>query len=214
MPFFENVLFGRMRFADRKMSTRKGNILKLQEVLDEAVQRSRDIIKERGDAIQTNDPQALAEMMGIGAVVYGILSQNRKMDIVFDWDKMLSFEGNSAPYLQYTHARARSVLRKAGVDQVDLPEAIDAFTAHERTLVLLLLQFPSVLEEARVTHMPHKLAHFLYELCQSFNAFYNTDPILKAQGAQKDLRLGLTSFTASVLKTGAQLLTLRVPERM
>ena len=214
LPEFENVLFGRMRFSDGKMSTRKGTVLKLEHVLDEAVERARAIIKERGESIQTDDAEDLAEMMGTGALVYGILSQNRKMDIVFDWDKMLSFEGNSAPYLQYTHARARSVLRKADEGAPDLPKTIDAFSPKERSLVALLLQFPATLDDARATHMPHKLATYLYELCQEFNGFYGSEPILKAEGTQRSLRLALTSFTATVLKTGAELLTLRVPERM
>jgi arginyl-tRNA synthetase len=214
LPAFENILFGRMRFADKSMSTRKGNILKLEEVLDEAVKRAAAIIQERGEAIQTDDPKELAEMMGIGALVYGILSQNRKMDIVFDWDKMLSFEGNSAPYLQYTHARAKSVLRKAGQSDAALPSTTNAFTAHERNLATTLLQFECVLAAARAEHLPHKIANYLYALCQDFNAFYNTDPILTATGATRDVRLSLTALTAGVLKTGAELLTMRVPERM
>lgn len=214
LPEFENVLTGRMRFADKSMSTRKGNILRLKEVLEEAVSRAEKIIEERGDSIQTDDPKDLADMIGIGAVAYGILSQNRKMDMVFDWDKMLSFEGNSAPYLQYTHARARSVLRKAE----DAPSAKDPKIAElsgtERLLIRTLLLLPSVLEDARDNRMPHKLANYLYQLCQDFNAFYNVDPILKAEGPARAFRLSLTSLTADVLKTGAELLTLRVPERM
>ncbi len=214
LPEFENVLFGRMRFVDKSMSTRKGNILNLEQVLDEAVQRAEKIIREREETVQTDDPKELAEMMGIGALVYGILSQNRKMDLVFDWDKMLSFEGNSAPYIQYTHARARSVLRKAKTDAAELPKDIDSLTEKERLLIGTLLQFSKVLDEALETHMPHKIANYLYELCQDYNAFYNSEPILKAEEPSKSLRLALTSFTASVLKTGARILTLRVPERM
>ena len=191
-----------------------GNILKLEEVLDEAVKRADAIIKERGETIQSEDPKELADMMGIGAVVYGILSQNRKMNMVFDWDKMLSFEGNSAPYIQYTHARAKSVLRKAETDAVDLPEEIGSLTEKERILIGTLLQFSTVLQEAMESNMPHKIATYLYELSQDFNAFYNSDPILKAPEPEKTLRLALTSFTASVLKTGATILTLRVPDRM
>ena len=212
LPHFENVLFGRMRFADQKMSTRKGTVMKLEHVVDEAVARATAIIDERGEAIQTDDAAALAEMMGSGALVYGILSQNRKMDIVFDWDKFLTFEGNSAPYLQYTHARASSVLRKA--ESQGALEANGALGASDRALVSMLLQFPAALDAARTEHLPHKLAHYLYELCQHFNAFYNASPILKASAAERDLRLGLTALTASVLKTGAELLTLRVPDRM
>lgn len=213
---FENVLFGRMRFADKAMSTRKGNILKLEDALDEAVSRADALIKERGDKIQTDDAKALGEMMGVGALVYGILSQNRKMDMVFDWDKMLSFEGNSAPYLQYTHARARSVLRKADSVMGNGLSVMGTVTlsTSERILMGTLMQFPRVLVEARSEHLPHKLANFLYQLCQDFNSFYNTENILNAEVEQRDFRLHLTSLTATVLKTGAELLTLRVPERM
>jgi len=212
LPHLEHVVVGRMRFADRSMSTRKGNILRLREFLDESVTRATAVIKEHGEGIHTDDPEALAEMMGIGAVVYGIVSQNRRMDMVFDLEKFLSFEGNSAPYLQYTHARAKSVLGKAGdIGSVkDIAELSDA----ERALINMLLKFAVALEEARATHMPHTLANFLYSLCQQFNAFYNAEPILKAPEPQKALRLHLTELTATVLKTGASLLTLSVPDRM
>lgn len=214
LPEFENVLVGRMRFADKKMSTRAGTVLKLEEVLDEAVARAEKVIAEHGEKIQADDEADLGEMMGIGAVAYGILSQNRKMDMVFDWDKMLSFEGNSAPYLQYTHARTRSVLRKAEVTNPAFPTEVSSLTEKERTLIGALLQFARVLEDARVAHMPHLLSNYLYALAQDYNAFYNSDPILQAEEPFKSLRLALTSLTASVLKTGAELLTIRVPDRM
>ncbi len=212
-PRQEHIAFGRMRFADGSMSTRKGNILKLEHVIDEAVKRAAEIIKDRGDAIQTDNPEELAEMMGVGALVYGILSQNRKMDMVFDWDKMLSFEGNSAPYLQYTHARARSVLRKAESEGASAP-TIETFTPHERGLILTLLKYPSVLDAARTEHLPHKLANYLYDLCQTFNAFYNVEPIIQADEPSRSLRLFLCRSVADVLRSGASLLTIRVPDRM
>ncbi|MDD5041551.1 MAG: arginine--tRNA ligase [Candidatus Peribacteraceae bacterium] len=214
LPLLEHVVFGRMRFADQSMSTRKGTVLKLEHVLDEAVARAAEVIAEHRDSIQTDDEKALAEMMGTGALVYGILSQNRRMDLVFDWKKVLALEGNSAPYLQYTHARAHSVLRKAGVTDPAAPEKVPALTVHERSLVGTLLRFAEVLEDARAQRMPHTLANYLCELCQEFNSFYNTEPILKAEGATKALRLSLTALSVRVLKTGAELLTLRVPERM
>jgi arginyl-tRNA synthetase len=213
LPELEHVSIGRMRFADKSMSTRKGNILKLEHVLDEAVARAAEIIKERGETIQTDNPEELAEMMGVGALVYGILSQNRKMDMVFDWEKMLSFEGNSAPYLQYTHARARSVLRKAGVEKVTV-ESADDFTTHERALLTTLLQYPLVLKEATTDHLPHKLANYLYQLCQDYNAFYNSDTILQAEEPSRSLRLHLTAVAADILRSGASILTIRVPDRM
>jgi arginyl-tRNA synthetase len=216
LPYLEHVVFGRMRFADGSMSTRKGTVLKLEDVLTEAVRRAKEVITEHRDTIQTDDEEALAEMMGVGALVYGILSQNRKMDIVFDWKKMLSFEGNSAPYLQYTHARAKSVLRKANDETAEpsMPEDVAALTAAERILLRSILLFPSTVEEARELKMPHKLANYLYQLSQDFNAFYNVEPILKAEGETRLLRLALTARTASVLRTGAELLTLRLPDRM
>lgn len=214
MPVHEHTVFGRMRFEGVAMSTRKGTSLRMRLLLDEAVKRASAIIAERGDAIQADDPKDLAEMMGIGAVAYGILSQNRTMDIVFDWDRMLSFEGNSAPYLQYTHARARSVLRKAEEKGEVSLSSIDSLEPEDRELLLMLLKFPAVLTESRDTRMPHRLANYLYALCQSFNAFYNKAPILQAPVSIRALRLSLTASVADVLRTGASLLTIRVPDRM
>ena len=209
---FTNVLVGRMRYADKSMSTRKGNVLKLEEVLAEAVKKAEEKIAEHGDQIQSDDPDALATMMGIGAVSYGIVSQNRKQDIVFDWDKMLSFEGNSAPYIQYTHARARSVVAKAG--ETGEPKSIDSLTKKERGLLNTLLKFDGVLNEAKEARMPHILANYLFELCQSFNTFYNDESILKADEPVRNLRVYITDLTADVLKVGAGLLTISVPDRM
>src|SRR3989338_2158313 len=159
LPELEHTVFGRMRFKDKSLSTRKGTMLKLEDVLDEAVARAPGGVPARGGSLQTDDAPGLAEMMGVGAVTYGILSQNRKMDMVFDWEKFLSFDGNSAPYLQYTHARARSVLRKAGVQNVqgdgDLPDNAGVFPAKERSLISSLLEFRRVLEEACAARMPH-----------------------------------------------------------
>lgn len=214
LPEFENVLFGRMRFVDGKMSTRKGTVLKLEHVLDEAVDRARDVIKERGEAIQTDDPEALAEMIGVGSLVFGILSQNRKMELVFDWEKFLSFDGVSAPYLQYSYARSKSVLRKAGDEAAAVPASVSSLETHDRALVATLLEFPEVLAKATNERLPHTLAQYLIRLCQEFNGFYGASPILTAEGTTKALRLHLTSVTASVLETGARLLTLRLPERM
>jgi arginyl-tRNA synthetase len=135
------------------------------------------------------------------------------MDMVFDWDKMLSFEGNSAPYLQYTHARAKSVLRKAGSEGKE-DAKVETLSSQERFLLKSLLQFGDILEEARSEHLPHKLTVYLYSVCQAFNGFYHSDDILTAPEHQRVVRLSLTSLTAQVLKTGAELLTIRVPERM
>lgn len=216
IPHLEHVVFGRMRFPDKAMSTRKGTVLKLEEVLDEAVQRADTLIAEHESEVSGGERECLAEMMGVGSVVYTILSQSRTSDIVFTWEKALAFEGNSAPYLQYTHARTRSVLRKAGVasSDTDLPKDLRRVEPPEALLLRALLQFPSVLEEARRDAMPHKLTQFLYQLCQSYNRLYNVLPILEAGEPQRAWRLVLTALTADVLRTGTELLTLRVPDRM
>jgi len=213
LPELEHTVFGHMRFADAAMSTRKGTALKLEAVIDRAVEKARKVIDEHRETIKTDDAEKLAEMMGVGALVYGILSQNRKMDIVFDWDKMLSFEGNSAPYLQYSYARARSVLRKAGSDEIKNSKTGD-LTPKDRYLLKNILLFPETLADARDSRMPHRLTNYLYGLCQAFNSFYNTEPILQAEKDLRQFRLNLTALTARVIKTGAEILTLRVPERM
>lgn len=217
MPELIHIDFGRMRFADRSMSTRKGNILKLEHVLDEAVARARETIRTHRESIDVQDEDSLAEMMGVGALVYGVLSQNRRQDMVFDWEKMLSFEGNSAPYLMYTNARAKSILRKSGSSATEMPKADSLpaeLTKGERELIRALLAFPADLEEARKSAMPHVVANSLFSLCQAFNHFYHTEQILKASDSEKELRLALTSLTSRVLCQGATLLTLVLPDQM
>lgn len=214
LPEFLNVLFGRMSFPDKSMSTRKGNILKLEDVLNEAVRRADKLIQEHESDVSGSEREDLAEMMGVGAFVYSILSQSRKSNIVFTWEKALTFEGNSGPYLQYTHARARSVLRKSGVSGAKIPNAVEALALPEIRLMRHLAQFSSVIEEARADAMPHKVAQYLFTLSQEFNSLYNALPILDAPEPERSLRLALTELTADTLKTGANLLTLRVPDRM
>jgi arginyl-tRNA synthetase len=214
LPELEHVIFGRMSFPEKKMSTRKGNILRLEDALDEAVKRADALIAEKESEVQGEERGELADMVGIGSFVYSILSQSRKQNITFTWDKALSFEGNSGPYLQYTHARARSILRKAEIEKIDPPSTIDSLETLEILLMRHMAKFPQILEEARAEAMPHKLTNFLFELCQNYNSFYNSLPIVKAHEPQRTLRLALSYLTADILKTGAGLLTMRVPDRM
>ena len=214
MDHEKHIVYGRMSFPDKSMSTRKGNIIQLEAALDEAVKRADKLIEEKESEVSGSERDDLSEIMGIGAFVYSILSQNRKQNIVFTWDKALTFDGNSGPYLQYTHARARSVLKKAGVESIDPPSTISDIETQELLLMRCLMRFPLVLEEARSEAMPHKLTQYLYELSQNFNSFYNALPILKANESVKAFRLALTSLTADIIKAGAELLTLRVPNRM
>lgn len=211
---FENILVGRMRFADKSMSTRKGNVLRLSELLDEAVTKATTAIKDHGDAVQTDDTKQLAEYMGIGAVSYGILSQNRKQDLVFDWDRFLALDGNSAPYLQYTYARAKSVLAKAECDSLFEIPTLDQLTPKERELLNTISRWPQIITQARESHLPHLLCTYLYSLCQVFNSFYSVEPILQAEESGRVLRLNLVYLTTTVLHSGAAILTISLPERM
>jgi len=214
LPELEHVVIGRMSFPDKSMSTRKGNIIQLEKALDEAVLRADALIAEKASEIEGAERKELSEIVGIGAFVYSVLNQNRKQNMIFTWEKALTFEGNSGPYLQYTHARARSVLRKAEIEKINPPQSVPSLENHEILLMRKMAQFPNVLEEARAEAMPHKLANYLYSLCQDYNSFYNTLPILNAEEPARALRLALTGLSADILKCGAEILTLRVPDRM
>jgi arginyl-tRNA synthetase len=225
-----------MNFADKKMSTRKGNIIALNEVLKEAVQRAQILILEK-DGGNTGTKKAnplLAQAIGVGAVKYNILSQNRITDIVFDWDRMLSLEGNSAPYIQYTYARSRSILKKSEewkdkkIDrerQIDLFQAIEsdeagqsteqAGAAHSEKLLRKLIQFPEALLRTAQEYKPNLLCQYLYELAQTFNAFYHSAPVLQTENKEiRAHRLKLVRATATILEKGLELLGIEAVEKM
>ncbi|MBU1017510.1 arginine--tRNA ligase [Patescibacteria group bacterium] len=213
-----HVDFGRMRFKDSSMSTRKGNIVMLNEVLDEAEKRSLALVNEKGAELSGDEKKELSRIMGIGAVRYSILHQNRISDMTFDWDQMLSLDGNSAPYLMYTVARAKSIVRKADLDSLDSSDfknfnlilSEDA----ETKVVLDLLQYPEALERATEEFRPNHIANFLYQLAQDFNTLYNALPVLKAEDSLKKSRLLITAAVIRLMEDAFGLLGLEVPEKM
>lgn len=211
-----HVEFGRMQFKDGQMSTRKGNILLLSEVLDEAEHRALKRIEEKGIELSSEEKIALSKIMGINSVKYNILSQNRATNITFDWDKMLSFEGNSAPYLMYTVARAKSIFRKGELEikdclTFDLKLSLDV----EKGLMIHLLMYPDSLKRATTEFKPNHIANYLYELASAFNSFYNGNSILQADSEDlKNSRLLLTAAVIQVMEDGFGLLGMKVPERM
>jgi arginyl-tRNA synthetase len=215
-----HVSFGRMQFADRKMSTRKGNILPLEEVLDEAMERARKLLEEKRSELPETEKKELSETIGIGAVKYAILSQNRSTNITFDWDKIISLEGNSAPYVQYTYARGRSVLGKAISDErsaistATLDFGLWTLDLPERSLLLHLIAFPEAVERSCEEFKPNLIANYLYALAQKFNHFYNVSPILDAPKDKQELRLKITDAVCNILQLGLNLLGIKVPERM
>lgn len=209
----EHIVFGRMNLPEGRMSTRKGQGILLDEVLNEAQERAENLLAEKSPHLK--DQKDLARTIGTGALKYAILSQNRTTNITFQWDKMLSLEGNSGPYLQYTYARARSILRKqseSGEETSELnPQAQKAY----RDLLRHLPKFREQIQLAASEYKPNLLANFIYELAQKFNTFYALVPVLKiADQKEKHTRLKLVEAVSQILKTGLNLLCVEVIEEM
>jgi len=211
-----HVPFGVMRFPDGIFSTRKGNVIRLTDLLDEAAKRARAIVDEKNPELPDAEKDAVAEMVGTGAVKYADLSQNRTSTFIFEWDRVLSFEGNTAPYLQYTYARIRSILRKAETQGVQLDPAAKLLVTDpaERALATQMLQFPTAALKAAENFTPNIVADYLFTLAQAYNTFYNTLPVLKAEREVLQSRLLLCDRVSRVLKNGLGLLGIGAPERM
>lgn len=211
-----HVGFGRMQFKDGQMSTRKGNIIMLSQLLDEAEVRARKLIEEKKVELDEKGKAELARVVGVGSVKYNILHQNRAQNITFDWDKMLSFEGNSAPYLMYTIARMKSIFRKAGLTPEEAAKYKLVLSDDKETKVVLdLLAYPEMLSRAAREFRPSHLANWLYEMAQGFNAFYNDLPVLHAEEKKlRESRLLLTAATLALMQDAFGLLGLEEPEKM
>lgn len=211
-----HVKFGRMSFKDGSMSTRKGNIILLSDLLNEAEKRSLELIGDKGVEMSESEKKELSRIMGVGAVKYSILHQNRISNMAFDWDQMLSLEGNSAPYLMYTVARAKSILRKADVELSETKNYELSLSDNAETKVVLdILQYSEALERAREEFKPNHIANFLYQLAQNFNTFYNALPVLKEEKEElKKSRLLIIGSVITVMEDAFKLLGLEVPEKM
>jgi len=211
---FRHITFGSILGEDRKlMKTRSGENVPLRDLLNEAVQRARRIIEEKNPDLSESEKIDIAQKVGIGAVKYYDLSQFRMTDYIFSWDRMLSFQGNTAPYLQNAYVRIRSIFRKAGEEFVPAKELVLG-APEEKNLALRLCQFgetvPTVLNDFR----PNVLANYLFELANSFHAFYEACPVLKSEEPARGSRLALCELTARVLHRGLELLGIKVPEKM
>ena len=211
-----HVAFGNVLGEDRKMlRSRSGDSVKLVDLLDEAIERAGALVAEKNPDLDDDERAAVARAVGIGAVKYADLSTDRVRDYVFDWDRMLSFDGNTAPYLQYAHARIRSIFRRAGVDPSTVdPSVIALVEPAERELALRILATPSVIAEATSSQSPHRLCTHLFDLAQAFTAFYEYCPVLKVDEPVRGSRLALCDLTARTLSTGLDLLGIEAPERM
>ncbi len=211
-----HVAFGNVLGEDRKMlRSRSGDSVKLVDLLDEAIERAGALVAEKNPELDDDERAAVARAVGIGAVKYADLSTDRVRDYVFDWDRMLSFDGNTAPYLQYAHARIRSIFRRAGIDPSTVdPSSIALVEPAERELALRILATPSVIADATSSQSPHRLCTHLFDLAQAFTAFYEHCPVLKVDEPIRGSRLALCDLTARTLSTGLDLLGIEAPERM
>jgi len=226
-----HIIFGSVLGEDRKlMKTRSGENVPLRELLEEACRRARKIIDQKNPNLSEEEKNDIAEKIGIGAVKYADLSQYRTTDYVFSWDKMLSLHGNTAPYLQNAYVRIRSIFRKATVATPLRDIEVGAQhkeTSHRPVATGLTLTNPAELELAkRVCQFaeivpqvlngfrPNILANYLFELANSFHAFYEACPVLKSEEPARSSRLMLSDLTARVLEDGLDLLGIKVPERM
>ncbi|QRN80898.1 MAG: arginine--tRNA ligase [Nocardiopsis sp. BM-2018] len=212
-----HVAFGNVLGPDRKMlRSRSGDAVKLVELLDEAVERAAAAVAEKNPDLPIERRHEVARIVGIGAVKYADLSNDRIKDYVFDWDRMLSFDGNTAPYLQYAHARIHSIFRRADLDAAAAGGgAIQIVDPHERALAKALLAYPSVLADTLDAYAPHKLCTYLFDLSQRFTAFYEHCPVLRADDdTARSSRLALCALTARTLAHGLGLLGIDAPEQM
>ena len=210
-----HISFGRMRFPEKRMSTRKGNIVLMEELLDEAEERAYKIVCEKNPELSEKRKKEVARQVGIGAVKYAILSQNRSTDITFTWDKILSLDGNSAPYLQYVYARGRSIMRRSKAKSGSANKS--SYTLQqpqELTLARFLPRFPEIILRAAEEFKPNLIANYLYEVASAFNTFYQAVPVIQAPPNARETRLKLVEATTIVLKNGLALLGIETPEEM
>ena len=213
---FFHVAHGLVRTKTGKFSTRKGETIHLEKVLDQAILKAKEIINQSSEInFSEKEKGKIAEIVGIGAVKYNDLSQHYSKDVVFDWDKALNLKGNSSPYLQYTFTRCQSVLRKSG-SKIKLKELKKTMiSSQEQEILREIYKFPEKIEEAADKFSPNLICNFLFKLAQKYNLFYGSHPIIKAStGQSKNFRLALSLAVSQVLKNGLNLMGISLPEKM
>ena len=214
-----HVVFGIMRFGDGMIfSSRSGNIIRLVDLLDEAKTQVKKVIDEKNPNIPEEEKEKIAEIVGSGAIKYFDLSQNRTSDITFTWDKVLSFEGNTGPYLQYTYVRIMSIFRKLKEENINVENKdiiLENMNGVERELAVELLRFPQTVVKSYESYRPNIIADYLFDIAKLFNNFYNSNSILKEENKKvMDARILLAEKTAFILKQGLGLLGINTVDRM
>jgi arginyl-tRNA synthetase len=221
----EHIKFGTVMGADGKpYKTREGLAEGLESLLDEAVRRALAIVSENDDAkpsgpeLSADERRQIAEIVGIGALKYADLSQNRTSDYTFSYDKMLQMNGNTATYMQYSHARVQSIFAKGGFSPADVrrdDSPIDLSHPAERALAIQLLRFADALAEVEADYMPHQLTAYLFDLAKVYSTFFEQCPVLKAKGdGLRTSRLKLCDLMGRTIRQGLTLLGIQAPERM
>ena len=211
-----HVPFGLVMGTDgKKLASRTGGAVHLNDLLIEAVERADAIVAEKSPNLSNDERAEVSKMLGIGAIKYADLSTDRNNNYTFEWEKMLSFDGNTAPYLQYAHARICSIFSKDEIDRNSIRNA-EIILTHEREIALAraLIKFPEALDSACSSHSPHKLATQLHNIAQAFGSFYEVCTVLNAEDSTKLSRLALCDLTARTLQTGLDLLGIDSPHRM
>ncbi len=211
-----HVGFGYVKFPDRNISTRSGDVVLLEDVLKEAVSKTKEIITQSETSKRVDDIDLVSEKIGVGAVLYAFLKNSRERDIIFTWEDMLDFEGESGPYVQYAYARGRSVLRKAAQEQIDWSEAdLNQLTENEAYhLIKLLNGYTDAVRDAASKYEPSIVTRYVTDLAQQFNKFYNCCGIMKAEPAVRAARLQLTEAACICMKSALYLIGVEAVEKM
>jgi arginyl-tRNA synthetase len=212
----EHVAFGSVLGQDKKMlRTRAGDAVSLASLLDEAVERAARVVEAKSPHLEPDARARIAAAVGIGAIKYADLSNDRIKDYVFDWDRMLALDGNTAPYLMYAHTRIHSILRRSGIAERDAAAgAIRIVEPAERALALDLLEFPATVEKTGETLQPHRVCGNLYAIATAFMTFYERCPVLRAEEPTRGSRLALCVLTARTLARGLDLLGIAAPDQL
>ena len=209
----KHVPFGMVSLPTGKMSTREGNIVKLEELLNEAISRAKDIIEKKNPDLK--DKEDVAKKVGVGAVIFNDLSNSRIKDEIFDWNQVLNFQGETGPYIQYTYVRTKSVLEKAGyipeIEEIKFDKIKDESS---KNIIKLIYNFENILEQVTQKEEPSILSRYLIELSKSFSNFYNDNKILVEDRDIQNTRVYLTYSVGKILKIGAKLLGIDMPNKM
>ena len=209
----EHVSYGMVMLPTGKMSTREGNIVKIEDLLNESIKRAQEIIAQKNPDL--DNKEEIAKIVGVGAIIFGNLSTSRVKDIIFDWDAILNFQGETGPYIQYTYVRTQSVLEKAGyipeIAEISFGKLTDIYS---QEVLKLIYKFEEILEQVTQKEEPAILAHYLIDLAKAYSAFYNENKILGEDEETQNSRVYLTRATGKVLKIGANLLGMQMPNKM